>query len=107
MEIKSLNERLSVTGQIFLSDLSHIKADGFQTIINNRPDNEAPDQPTGEALSKAAAHQGLNYYHIPIIPEQITAQNIADFKHIFETTPGKILAFCRSGARSTALWERR
>ena len=65
METSELN-RVSLASQIQLDDLALIKQKGFETIINNRPDNEVPNQPSDEEISVRAREQGLSYFYIPI-----------------------------------------
>ena len=104
MEAKSLTENLSVRGQIKLADLKDIKAAGFTTVINNRPDGEAPRQPLSETLAKRSKELGLTYHYIPVFPGKMSAANVSDFDKALLQSGGKTLAFCRTGTRSTNLW---
>ena len=65
MELKRINDRVSVSPQIVPEDVAAIKAAGFVTIVNNRPDGEAPDQPSGAEIEAAAREAGLAYVPIP------------------------------------------
>jgi uncharacterized protein (TIGR01244 family) len=91
----------AVSPQIGLADIAAAKAQGFELVINNRPDGEAPDQPLGAEIETAARTQGLDYRHIPVMgratPEQ--ARTMAEAAHGRQT-----LAFCRSGTRSITTW---
>jgi sulfide:quinone oxidoreductase len=91
LDIKKINDRMSVSGQIQPEDVQAIKQAGFVSIINNRPDGEAPDQPSSAAIGEAARAAGLGYYEIPMGREGVTSD-------------GPVFAFCRSGTRSTTLW---
>ena len=71
MQIRSLTERLSVSSQLTLSDLSAAADQGIGSIINNRPDGEASDQPASAEIEAAAAALGLGYRYIPVAPGQI------------------------------------
>ena len=104
METSELN-RVSLASQIQLDDLALIKKKGFETIINNRPDNEAPNQPSDEEISARAREQGLSYFYIPILPSGISAENIEQTIVALKKTEGPVLAFCRSGTRSSVLLE--
>tara|TARA_E500000178_G_C16734487_1_gene623086 strand:+ start:380 stop:727 length:348 start_codon:yes stop_codon:yes gene_type:complete len=104
METSELN-RVSLASQIQLDDLALIKQKGFKTIINNRPDNEVPNQPSDEEISVRAREQGLSYFYIPILPSGISAENIEETIIALEQTQGPVLAFCRSGTRSGVLLE--
>lgn len=104
MDMKPLTDYLSVSGQIRLADLKVLAAQGFKTIINNRPDGEAPRQPKSDTLAQRAASLGLNYHFIPVVPGQMTSDNVEAFKGVLDGNPGQTLAFCRSGTRSTIVW---
>jgi len=77
---------------------------GFQTIIANRPDGEAADQPTFAAIEAAAKEAGLNVRYIPIVPGQMTAADIEAFDTALTEMEGPVLAYCRTGTRSATLW---
>ena len=98
-------DRVSLASQIQLNDLVLIKKKGFETIINNRPDNEAPNQPADNEISVRAKEQGLSYFYIPISPSGISPENIEQTIVALKKTEGPVLAFCRSGTRSSVLLE--
>jgi len=104
MEVKQISPFLSVSPQIYPAHIERLAARGFKTIINNRPDNEADDQPLQAELAKEAARHGILFINIPIIPGQITEANIREFGKELFRVQGPVLAFCRSGTRSTCLW---
>lgn len=105
MNATQLSERFSAAGQITAEDLSAIAEQGFKSIINNRPDGEGgPDQTNSDDLAVAAAELGLIYLYIPVISGSLTQQNVSDFQQACEGLAGPTLLFCRTGARSTMLW---
>lgn len=104
MDIKKINDRVSVTGQIEPSDIEAIKTAGFVAIINNRPDGEAPDQPDSAAIGAAARAAGLDYYEIPMGREGVSPELVAATRKALDQSAGPVLGFCRSGTRSTTLW---
>lgn len=78
---------------------------GFKSIINNRPDFEhGPDQPTSAQIEAAARAAGLEYRHLPVDGAFQSPEQIAAFAQLLRELPRPILAFCRSGARSTRLY---
>lgn len=92
-------------GQIAPEDLPEIAALGVRTIVNNRPDGEGgPEQPGSEQMQAAAASAGLAYHYLPMTPQTLTPELLERFRAIVEGSEGPVLAHCRSGARSTALW---
>ena len=104
MEVKRINDRMSVSPQIEPEDVAAIKAAGFTAIINNRPDGEAPDQPLGETIRQAAEAAGLAYHNIPLGREGVSPEMVEQTKAALEGSAGPVLAYCRSGTRSTTLW---
>ena len=104
MELKRINEHVSVAPQISPEDVAAIKAAGFTAIINNRPDGEAPDQPPGAVIEKAAHAAGLSYHYIPLGREGVTPKMIEETKTVLEGSTGPVFCYCRSGTRSTTLW---
>jgi uncharacterized protein (TIGR01244 family) len=103
--IQNLSGDICAAPQLDASAMAWLASQGFRSVINNRPDFEGgPEQPTGEALRVAAEAAGLNYAHLPVSPAAQTPEEIARFGELLATLPRPILAFCRSGARSTKLY---
>lgn len=101
---RRLTDDFHVAPQIAMSDITEAAEQGFALIINNRPDGEEPDAPQSDAIAQAAAAAGLAYVAIPVghggfSHAQLDALDAARAAH-----PGKCLAYCRSGTRSTHLW---
>ena len=99
------SETFATIGQLMPEDLASVAAMGFQSVINNRPDGEGgPDQPTSAQMAQAAQAAGLTYAYLPVVAGMITADQARSFAQWLGQQPGPVLAFCRSGARSTQLW---
>lgn len=99
-----LNDRVMVAGQIGPADLADAAALGIAAVINNRPDGEEPGQPDSAAIAAAAHAAGLAYAHIPVGHAGMGEAHVAAMADALESAPGRVLAFCRSGTRSTFLW---
>lgn len=104
MDIKRINDHVSVSGQIRPEDVAAIKAAGFSAIVNNRPDGEAPDQPSGAAIEAAAKAAGLDYYSIPLGRDGVSPAMVEQTRQVLEGSAGPVFCYCRSGTRSTTLW---
>ncbi len=102
-DIRRLTDRFAAAPQITPEDVAGIKAAGFGFIVNNRPDGEAADQPAGDAIEAAALEAGLGYCAIPIDQSGFTVEQVAALSALM-VSPRPILAYCRSGTRSTNLW---
>ena len=105
VDTKRLDDKVHAGGQIGPQDIEALKAEGFTAIVNNRPDGEGgPEQPTSEAVRAAAEAAGLTYSYIPMTTQSLSPETLEAFHAAVQAAPGKVLAHCRSGARSTALW---
>ncbi|WDR04598.1 TIGR01244 family sulfur transferase [Devosia rhodophyticola] len=104
MELKRINDNVSVSGQIQPSDVASLKAAGFVAIVNNRPDGESPDQPSGAEIEAAAKAAGLDYVAIPLGREGVSPDMVEKTKAALEGSSGPVFCYCRSGTRSTTLW---
>ena len=104
MHIRPLDEALSASPQIAPEDLPDIAAQGFRSVISNRPDGEEPGQPSAEALRQAAEAAGLAFAHVPVVGGAISDQDVADFREALANLPQPVFGFCRTGTRTTTLW---
>ncbi len=103
--MRHLHEQLFVAGQISAADIDTLKAEGFTAIINNRPDNEEPGQPSAESIEALAKAAGLKYIHLPMANGQPLPENVVgDFRALVTDSEEKVLAHCRSGMRSSVIW---
>jgi len=102
---QALTPELSVAPQLDPSAMAAAAAAGFRSVINNRPDFEGgPEQPTAAQMEAAALAAGLAYAYLPVNGAYQSPEEIAQFKQLLERLPKPVLAFCRSGARSTKLF---
>ncbi len=99
------NTAFGTAGQIEADQLVEIAAQGYKSVINNRPDGEAgPSQPKNADIAAKAEALGLHYAFLPVAPGSMTPAEVQEMNRLLKTMPGPILAFCRSGARSTNLY---
>ena len=104
IEIKTLSPVMGVGGQIAVDDLPSIAAAGYRSILCNRPDHEGPDQPSFHEIEQAALTCGLVARYLPVMSGSITPADGVAFARLLDVLPSPVLAYCRSGARSTTLW---
>ena len=104
MDLKRINDHVSVSGQIRPEDVATLKQLGFVAIVNNRPDGESPDQPNGAEIEAAAKAAGLAYHAIPLGREGVNPDLVERTRAVIEGSDGPVFCFCRSGTRSTTLW---
>ena len=105
MDIRPIDNDYSVSGQITAADLDEIKAQGFKSIVCNRPDEEEPGQPAFAEIAARAAELGIGIRHIPVGRMGLTPEGVTEMVDAVEDMPKPMLGYCRSGARSTAIYE--
>ncbi len=92
-----------VSPQITAEDVNVAKRMGVELIICNRPDGEEPNQPLKADIANAAQDLGIKFAFIPIDGRGVTRLHIEDFQKATKGNEGPVLAYCRSGTRSTML----
>lgn len=104
--LKPLSPVVSASAQLRLEDMAALSDQGFTSIINNRPDDEEPGQPSSAEIETAARAAGLDYLHAPVhgMPDDHAVAAVADRLKTAATSGGRTLMFCRSGMRSAATW---
>ena len=102
--LRALAPDLCVAPQLQPAAMAELAALGFKAVVNNRPDfEEGPLQPTSAQVEAAASAAGLAYAHLPVQPGYQSPEEIARMGELLAALPRPLVAFCRSGARSTKL----
>jgi uncharacterized protein (TIGR01244 family) len=102
---RQLTDILYVSPQIDVAAIAEARALGVTMVVNNRPEGEEPGQTTGAEIEAAAREAGMDYVAVPVThggfaPWQLDGMAEA----LGKAGDGKVLAYCRSGTRSTLLW---
>lgn len=101
---RKIDDSISVSPQIMVDDVARAAELGFTAIINNRPEGESADQTEGDAIEVAAHAAGLSYVAIPITPGRLGEAEAAAMGAALAAASGPVLAYCRTGTRSTLMW---
>lgn len=104
MDIKALSAELSVAPQIAAADMRAVAEAGFRSVICNRPDGEGADQPAFSEIERASNEQGLQVRYLPAVSGKVTDEQGQAFGALMSELPKPVLAFCRTGMRSTTMW---
>jgi sulfide:quinone oxidoreductase len=104
MDIKALTPHLSITPQVMVAELEAVAQMGFKAIICNRPDGEGPDQPSFSEMEQAALAHGLQMRYLPAESGKVRDEDGKAFGELLATLPAPVLAYCRTGMRSTTMW---
>lgn len=104
MKLAAIDNQISVSAQIKPEDLPDIAQQGFRSVICNRPDGEAADQPTFEEIEAAAKKLDIEIRYQPITAGKVNDKDAQEFGALLAALPKPVLAYCRTGTRSATLW---
>ncbi len=104
MDIRQITDRFFAAPQIDAADFAALANAGFGLVINNRPDNEVGQDQHSETMRAAAEAAGLQYVVNPLTMDTMTPDRQALQRDSAAGCDGKVLAYCRSGTRSTICW---
>jgi sulfide:quinone oxidoreductase len=104
MTLKMLTKTISVTSQIQPGDMEQLAAQGFRSVVCNRPDGEGADQPTFAEVEAAARKHGLSAAYLPVLSGKVTDNDASTFGGLLDSLPAPTVAYCRTGTRSATLW---
>jgi uncharacterized protein (TIGR01244 family) len=105
LPLRQIATDVCVAPQLTPQAMAEVAAAGFKSVVNNRPDYEhGPDQPSSAEMAAAALAAGLEYRFLPVDGGYQSPEEIAAFAQLLAELPRPLLAFCRSGARSTRLF---
>lgn len=101
---RKVTETVFASPQIGLAEVAAAKAQGIVLIVNNRPEGESDDQVAGDDIAEAARAAGIDYVAIPITHAGFSEPQVQAMAQALASAQGPVLAYCRSGTRSTLLW---
>lgn len=103
-DFRRLSPTMLAAPQIAPADVAEAKAMGVTLVVNNRPEGESDDQTPGAEIEAAARAAGIDYLAIPITHAGFSHPQVEALAVALERAGGPVLAYCRSGTRSTLLW---
>ncbi len=103
-DYRMIDDEVAVSGQITVEQVKAIAEAGYKSLICNRPDDEAADQTAAAEIEQAANSAGLVFRHIPVLSSGLTIENVQETQSALEELDRPIYAYCRSGARSTTVY---
>lgn len=101
---RQITDTVFASPQIGTGDIATAKDMGIVRIINNRPEGESDDQTSGDAIEGAAKAAGIDYVAIPVTHAGFSQAQVDAMADALDGAGGPVLAYCRSGTRSTLLW---
>jgi len=103
MDIRPVAPGFAVAPQIQPTDMNELAAQGFRTVICNRPDAEEVGQTDAETMRVAAESAGIAFLHIPVSGGDFPADAVDEFRAVRADASDPVLAYCRTGTRSITL----
>lgn len=105
LPLRAVAPDVCVAPQLTPEAMAEAARAGFKSVVNNRPDFEhGPDQPSSADMEAAARAAGLEYRYLPVDGGYQSPEEVEAFAKLLAELPRPLLAFCRSGARSTRLY---
>ena len=101
---RQVTETVFASPQITVEAVAEAKDLGIVRIINNRPEGESDDQTPGAEIEAAARAAGIDYVAIPVGHGGFSQAQVDAMSAALDGLEGPVLAYCRSGTRSTLLW---
>ena len=102
---RKLTDRVYASPQIGIAEVAEAKALGIALIVNNRPEGESDDQTPGGEIEAAALAAGIDYVAIPVTHAGFSEPQVVAMRQALARAGDvPVLAYCRSGTRSTLLW---
>ena len=104
MSVYKLTESLSVAAQITPQDIGGLAAQGFTTVVCNRPDGESPGQAGMDEMDAACHEAEVLFIRYPVSVMNFPGADLEGLGALFDDPNQKVLAYCRSGTRCANLW---
>ena len=103
-DFRKISDSMFASPQIGPADVQAAREQGVTLIVNNRPDGESPQEPQGAEIEAAARAAGIDYLAIPVTHAGFSLDQVETMGDALSKAEGNVLAYCRSGTRSTLLW---
>lgn len=103
MDVRVISDDFAVSPQIQPGDAKEIAAQGYVAVICNRPEAEEDGQPDMATIRAKLQDAGVAFHHLPVSGGNFPQAAVDAFRAVRTGTPGKVLAYCRTGTRSITL----
>ncbi len=103
-DFRKLGDGIYASPQIGVADIAQAAQLGVTLVINNRPEGESDDQTPGAEIEAVAHAAGMDYIAIPVTMQSLSQDDVSSMAQALGEAHGPVLAYCRSGTRSTLLW---
>ena len=104
MLLRTLTPNLSLADQLTEDDLAEVIAQGYKTVICNRPDEEGDAHLNAQQAKAVLQAAGVEFHYLPVNGAAITYQDVIDHHDLLDQAEGPVLTYCRTGTRCAKLW---
>lgn len=105
IEFVNVTPEFAIGPQVSSGDFEQLRAAGFASVLNARPDDETGDYLASQDAEQLARANGLAYAHSPTENHEVFETQIIDrFERALVELPKPIFAHCKTGTRAAILW---
>ena len=104
-EILNITSKFAIGPQPSIKDFDVIRAAGFASLLNARPDDEQGEYLRSHEAKACAKAEGLAYAHSPSENHALfETKTIDQFENALMALPSPIFSHCKTGTRTAILW---
>lgn len=100
----SLTADISIMDQLKADEIPRLKARGFASVVDLRPDGEEVNQPSAAVIESAARANRLVFNYVPVARGDIPGDAVSALDKAIASSPKPILLYCGSGRRAARTW---
>ena len=104
MNLHPLSDTFFTAAQVSVANVELLANHGVTTLVCNLPDGETANGETSADVRQAAEKAGMGFHYLPVVHGHFDPSNVSNLRQILAKEKGKIVGYCRSGARSANLW---
>ena len=101
---QALSPQLSISGEMTQDKFQQLMKQGFKSVIVNRPDQEQGNTVRVDQLRNIAEQSKVSVIYQPVTSNKISETDVVEFAKYYNELPKPILMVCKSGARSSRLF---
>ena len=104
LQTHALTRDIWISDQLTADRVADAQRQGFRTIIDLRPDGEAPEQTPSSEIERLAGTHRLGFAYVPVLHGDIPAETVDKLARSLQTAERPVLLYCRTGRRAARTW---
>ncbi|WP_300620678.1 TIGR01244 family sulfur transferase [Dokdonella sp.] len=93
-----------IAGQVTPQQVEGFAARGMTAVVDLRPDDEEPGQPSSQQIGAAAERAGLSFAYAPVEGGQPSQAAVDAVSRAILRPDTTVVVYCRSGRRAARTW---